>query len=309
MQRQDSTNHIIDGLIPEASVNILVGDSGLGKSPLAYQMAYCVCTGSPFLGHRVKEGRVLHFDLENGGADIAYLTDGLRRHFRLPNIPNNFFLKREACANPAELQEAVRAIKPDLVMIDSLRAYDPEAEKSNSEAGVFIGGLKEIARQLRSAFVVIHHVRKGTDKAPTPQLESTPTLVWLKQACGARALTNQTDVRIAVDSSEKAALVIKFHARIQGESGPLYVAREADENGEPLGYQRMTGVQLLYNPSQEDAYRRLPDDFRFREAMTTYGKTDDPTRKFLKKCISVGILEQLDWGRYKKVKAGRDRVM
>jgi hypothetical protein len=33
----------VEGFISHNSVSVLVGDSGLGKSPLAYQLGLCVC--------------------------------------------------------------------------------------------------------------------------------------------------------------------------------------------------------------------------------------------------------------------------
>ena len=56
---------VIDDLIAEGSVNLGLGNSGIGKSPLCYQMALCVASGKPFLGHPVKQGRVLYLDYEN----------------------------------------------------------------------------------------------------------------------------------------------------------------------------------------------------------------------------------------------------
>jgi hypothetical protein len=37
--KADSRPYVVEGMIPTKSVNIAVGDSGLGKSPWAYQMA------------------------------------------------------------------------------------------------------------------------------------------------------------------------------------------------------------------------------------------------------------------------------
>ena len=40
-----TTEYIIDGLIPQQSIALVVGDSGLGKSPLLYQASLCVASG------------------------------------------------------------------------------------------------------------------------------------------------------------------------------------------------------------------------------------------------------------------------
>ena len=88
---------------------------------------------------------------------------------------------------------------------------------------------------------------------------------------------------------------------MKGETGPLYLERVCDSEGEPTGYSRMAGARLLGNADQEAAYAHLPERFRFKEAERVYGKTSDPTRKFLLKCIGAGILEQSSRGTYCKV--------
>src|SRR5438552_8528333 len=75
-----STEHIVGGLLPPRSVNILVGDSGIGKSPLAYQLGMCVAAGTPFLGMPVKPGKVLFIDFENSLVDAHWIMDRQRQH-------------------------------------------------------------------------------------------------------------------------------------------------------------------------------------------------------------------------------------
>ena len=69
-------------------------------------------------------------------------------------------------------------------------------------------------------------------------LEGERVMAWLNIACGARALINQSDVRIAFDVSSGArrvaaerskgeagddvGLVVKGFARLRGEFGPLF---------------------------------------------------------------------------------------
>ena len=130
---------------------------------------------------------------------------------------------------------------------------------------------------------------------------------WLLQASGARALINQTNTRIAFDVpsslshvGEESALVVKAFVKMRGESGPFYLERVYDQ-GEPIGYRRMVGCKLLGNPDQEAAFRRLPlppKQFTFKEAKAAYGKTDNPTRQWLKKCEAAGIVRQCARGTY-----------
>ena len=51
---------------------------------------------------------------------------------------------------------------------------------------------------------------------------------------------------------------------------------------------------------------RLPEQFSFKNAKHTYGRTDDPTRDWLLKCIALGLAKQIGRGLYQKlVVAGR----
>jgi len=76
--------------IPPRSVNILVGDSGIGKSPLAYQLGLCVAAGVPFLGMETQAGLVIMCDYENGMEESLNLSDQLARFLKLPEVPKNF---------------------------------------------------------------------------------------------------------------------------------------------------------------------------------------------------------------------------
>src|SRR5580700_4312491 len=54
---------IVAGLIPKRAISFLIGDSGLGKSPLAYQLGLSVAAGIPFLaGMETQRGPVVYLD-------------------------------------------------------------------------------------------------------------------------------------------------------------------------------------------------------------------------------------------------------
>ena len=309
-------SYVIDALVQRGSVNISVGDSGIGKSPLHYQMGCSVASGLPFLGYTTSPGVVVYLDYENGLEDMHRVLGGVSQHLGLSSPPENFLLKTFDGSSMG-LGEIIAEIKPALCIIDTLRMFKPEAEEKNSNAAAMLSELHTLARKHGTAFQLIHHPKKPGE-AGFPPLEDTPTLTWLFQACGARALINQTDVRIGIDvakgmdrlgdrqegSRAEIALVFKAFFKSRGEIGPIYLERVFDENGdEPLGYRQLSGVNLLFNPEQRASFGRLPDEeFRFKQAKAIYGRGDQPTRDFLQKCIRIGILHQPAYGRYSKVK-------
>ena len=305
------SSYIVEGLMPADDVHVAVGDSGLGKTPWAYQLGLCVASGKTFLGHSVKQGRVLYYDLENGREEILEVGRSLCGFLSISPFPPDFLVLSDE-GNPVQVRDAAERYNPTLIIIDTLRAFRPSAESKNEEMGSFLREYKRVARQCHCAILFLHHIKKPGKDDNLSSLESTPVLEWLLQASGARALINQTNTRIAFDApgsfshASDAALVVKSFVKMRGESGPFYLARVLDADGEPIGYRRIVGCKLLGNPDQENAFRKLPDppkQFTFKEARFAYGKTDNPTRQWLKKCEAAGLLRQVERGKYEKVAA------
>lgn len=233
--RAQPTAYVVEGLLPADDVHVAVGDSGLGKTPWAYQLGLCVAANVPFLGHAVRQGSVLYYDLENGREEILEVGRSLCRHLGIASFPSNFRVLWDE-GNPPHLREAVEQYTPVLAIVDTLRAFRPSAEGKNEDMAGFLKECRGLARHHHCAVLVLHHIRKPGDNA-VPPLESTPTLTWLLQASGARALVNQTNGRIALDrpsGSVDAALVMKSFVKMRGESGPFYLARVLDGEGEPI---------------------------------------------------------------------------
>jgi hypothetical protein len=54
-QELGASAYVIKGLLPVRQIAILLGDSGLGKSPLMYQAAICVASICPFVKEHAGE--------------------------------------------------------------------------------------------------------------------------------------------------------------------------------------------------------------------------------------------------------------
>ena len=159
------------------------------------------------------------------------------------------------------------------MVIDTLRSFDPGAEENNTKAGEFIRSLRALSQRHRTAFLLIHHIKKHDGGFfNSVNIEADSLIQWLSQACGARSLINQTDFRIGVDQTSKsnASLIIRAHVRVRGELGPFYLERTLDEDQQPTGYRRLSGCEFL-KKDQQDAFEKLPATFTFKEAKGIYG--------------------------------------
>jgi len=204
----------------------------------------------------------------------------------------------------------LRDVRPALAIIDSLAAYKPQAEEKNSDAGRMLREFRDVARDVGTSTLMVHHRRKMPRKADESAgpLENANLRQWFQDARGASALINGSDVRLGVDApdisavqKDDVALVLRGMGRIRGEIGPFYMARDHDENGDPAGYRRLTGPELLFNEQQQKALANLPTRFTFKEAKLACGKSDQPTRNWLDRSADLGLVRHPGRGVYEKI--------
>jgi hypothetical protein len=311
-----ATNYVIKGLLPVRAISLLLGDSGLGKSPLIYQAAISVAAGVPFLGKSTTQGSVLIADYENGLADMHELVDRISRYLGLSEPPENLYFwslndpPPDSSLPVPSLAEIVRSVKPILTVVDSLAAFRPTAEEKNSAATELIQEFRRMARESGTSVVMVHHRRKQPRKADESAgpLESAVPQRWFQDARGASALVNNSDIRLGVDPPDTAhsakdeiALVLKGFGRVRGDIGPFFLSRDGDENGDPAGYRALFGAELLLDPIRQKAFLDLPESFRFKDAKRIFGRADQATTNFLHECMNLGLLEKMGRGQYQKV--------
>jgi hypothetical protein len=307
-----SSEQLIEGILPVRSLSVVVGDSGLGKSPLLYQAGLCIASGTPFLGKAVRQGTVLYLDAENGLGDVDDIARKMVRFLDLKETPEGFIgWNLNDCPASWEVnggaERMIREVHPDVVIIDPGTAFWPELQENNKDAAELYKKLRALMRDSECAIVLVHHIRKSSVDQLSTSIADDPNLRgWFEKARGPRSIINGCDVRLAVDlpgakSPDDAALVIGGFGRVRGPIPLLHVERVLDEGGDPLGYQRMVGLKLL-PMEQREPFEKLANQFRFKDARMAYGKGPQATTDWLGKCQAAGILEKGIGGWYVKVK-------
>jgi hypothetical protein len=294
-----STDYLIAGLIPRRALTLFVGDSGLGKSPLLYQAAISVAAGLPFLGREVQKGKVLYLDCENGLADVEYILSQVCRFAGLESPPDDLLLWN---LNDAEsgyaIEKLIEHTKPAWVIVDPLKAFFPDIEHKNQNVTKAYHQLRGMMQRHQCSITGVHHIRKpGNVDFTPPSLEDHNFREWFYQARGPRELINGCDWRFGLDLPRSAVddskLVFRGFGRVRGDTGLIQLGRSLDTDGEPHGYEQLSGVELLNNADYQNAYRLLPTQFKFKQGKAVYGKGDQATTDFLGKCVAAGVLRKL----------------
>ena len=159
----------ISGFIRSRSLNLLAGDSGLGKTPLALQLALCKASGKPFLDNASEPaGPVLYCDFESDGDDFWDMVRTLSRFLGEDGPPAAFHAWspywderwQNRTNGPSGVQsriaERVHSVSPKLVIIDALRLAFPEVSEKGSEVVEIVRWMRGLATAVGSSFLLIH---------------------------------------------------------------------------------------------------------------------------------------------------------
>jgi KaiC/GvpD/RAD55 family RecA-like ATPase len=303
VKRDEKQPYIIDGLLRTRSVNFLVGDSGLGKTPLAIQIALSVAAGIPVFGREVEKTPVLYCDAESGKHEFVDTLDVLSRFLKLSEPPSDFHVwspNWEVAVESREerfavLTERVRtrvdAVHAGFVVVDAFRTFWPQAETKNQIAAETIAALR---KSKGVTWLLLHHRRKASQQFQIADLSENPR-GWFQESAGSLALVNQSDTRVGVEAHPRrgeADLLMAGFIRGTGPFVPFDLARVADEDGTPIGYRLLTGVSLL-NADDRALFQRLPARFRFKDVQVAMGGSSaSNATRFNKKCLSLQVIKK-----------------
>ena len=175
---------LIPGWVPEGELIMLCGAPKQGKSWLILEIAVAVSTGSKFMGKTpMYTGPVLHLQLEDSPRTTNFRFDLILANktghtdrnveLRPKNIhvlvPGNFSLQDNA--DMTCLQEAVKAIKPRLIIIDSLYCA-VSFDDWGVRAAKAIKDMKTICVEHELSIILCHHTKKSAVRSAEGMLGS-----------------------------------------------------------------------------------------------------------------------------------------
>lgn len=304
---------LVDGLLFAGSVNLAVGDSGLGKTALLISLGIAVAEGLPWLGKPTTQGPVLFVDGESPLAEFHGMVKQLSAFAGFAEAPENFHAFNpywdehggEADALVG-LKKLVMTLQPKLVIVDPMRVFWPQAESKSEDALKMIQYQRELSSKTGSTWVTLHHRRK-TNALNKVDLTENPQ-AWFQEAAGSRALVNQTDSRIGIDQSPLTDIVVGGFTRIVGAIAPVHLTRHYDDDGKAIGYQPLKGFEFLPERFVE-AFRKLGDEFRHRDAVNALGgNSRSSVSEFLSELQSRGLVEKTEKG-YRKLSQEKPRLL
>jgi hypothetical protein len=165
---------LVEPLLPDVGVAMMAGDSGVGKSWLAYHLALSVGAGVPFLGRFLTIRKpTLVIDLENGEARAQLRMRKLVQGMKVDPLDLDLTFIQVGRRLPIDRPEVaarfasqVKELGPGLVIIDSLRRVYSGDENDSATSAKIGEALKVVAETAGCLVLAIHHLRKASSERP-----------------------------------------------------------------------------------------------------------------------------------------------
>jgi archaellum biogenesis ATPase FlaH len=175
-QQSQEVQWLVQGWLPIGSTLLFHGDGGSGKTLMIYEMIESIVLGRPWNGYQVSQGPVLLVQVD----EPRQVTDERLDIRGLPDeAPLEIFSEWQAHQMP-DLEAAIDALKPRLVVIDSLTAVNPTAvfSENDTEYARPILQLAALADKHQTTVVIIHHSNAEGNARGSRAIHNSVSEVW-----------------------------------------------------------------------------------------------------------------------------------
>jgi archaellum biogenesis ATPase FlaH len=154
--------------LARGEMTILEGDPGVGKSYLAQMISLGIADGKKLPSNKPhkNKGIVAYFDMENSPGHTTKKRmncNGLENGCNFLPDPTNFSIDNEGAMEA--MDEAIRRLKPALVVFDTINSYIGTKTDTYRSAEVqeALKGFVDLARRHKCAVLILRHLTKGKD--------------------------------------------------------------------------------------------------------------------------------------------------
>lgn len=166
-----SVSWIVKDFLPKATLGVLFGESGSGKTFASYDLCAAVCRGVEWNGKRVTKGRVLYVVAEG----VAGFVNRIKAYCHQQGIqPSDIDMDvisdlTPNLLEPAQITDLIKDIKKreayDLIVMDTFAQVMPGAnENSGEDVGKALAECKRIHRHTGAMVLLVHHSGKDASK-------------------------------------------------------------------------------------------------------------------------------------------------
>jgi len=292
---------LIEGILPEQATATLVGKSGDYKSFVALDLASCVATGTPWLGHYpVKRGLVVYIVAEGAGGfskrirawKLYHRFDG-RAGVRF--LPHPVQLTRREGKDVNELLRVLGELPepPVLIIIDTQARCTVGADEDKAkDMGLFVDAVARIREEFGACTLTVHHTgwrSNGRERGSSAVRAAADTVILVeKQKDGIVRLTCEKQK----DADEFDSITLCPCTIDLGDGNSSLVLQrvsEVGDSGKPRSPDDVSGSERrLLSMLVAHGEQGVP-----RKALVGDGFTEDQLKKLIPPLRTKGLLGAL----------------
>lgn len=161
---------IVKGVLPKASLGVVYGASGSGKSFVVLDMGMAVARGAEWRGRKVRQGRVAYIAAEGADGFRKRIAAYAQHHgVDLADVPMTVLNAAPNLLEEKDAADVARGIKAsggaDLIVVDTFAQTTPGAnENAGEDVGRALGYCKRIHEVTGAMVLLIHHSGKDSTK-------------------------------------------------------------------------------------------------------------------------------------------------
>ena len=316
--------HVRD-LIPAQTVTLIYGDGGSGKSLLALQLLVSTAIGRPWIGRIVEKGACLFVTAEDSRDEVHRRLSDIARENAVPLSAmadlhivslageDATIAAPEGRSNVisitplfAAIEEQIAALRPILVVLDTLADLFGGNEIDRSQARQFIGLLRGLALRYNCAIVVLAHPSlSGMDRGTSGStgwgnsVRSRLQFARVHESDGREADEDARVLRVGKSNYGRVGLAIpmRWHEGV-------FVADRMTAGGDPLVREakadrvflellaKYTGQNQPVGVSKGTSYAPAI----FKHDAQVMGVSNDEIRAAMKRLLDAGKIENAPYG-------------
>ena len=163
---------VVEDLIEQGTVNMIFGESSVGKSFVVVDLASSIANGSDWMGHPTVDG-LSFFVAAEGASDLGNRCAAWRQFRNTGNREVHQVTPTDFCFTAVDVRDLIAVIQTAvkkaglparLVVIDTLaKTLGKLEENSATDMSSVTEACSKIASETSAAVVIVHHKGKGGD--------------------------------------------------------------------------------------------------------------------------------------------------